>query len=236
MRKLWQKRWADFVHLLFPEHCVACQSILVEGEQHLCLQCQMTLNYTHFHTKKENPLWQKLNAHIPTEFAAAYLYFQKKGKTQSILHSIKYLQKPEIATYIGRHYGAILKETAFAQHWDCIIPIPLHKSKLRKRGYNQSTHFAQGLSESLAIPFYENIIGRKKATETQTQKNKAERWTNVEDVFEIENPDFLDQKHILLVDDVITTGATLLSCAQAISTHSQTSKISIATIATAENF
>jgi ComF family protein len=139
--------------------------------------------------------------------------FSKSGRVQHLLHELKYNDHPEIGIVLGRVYGDKLMTFGYAQDFEVIIPVPLHPSRLRKRGYNQSAKFAEGLSEKLAIPFSDQIMSRKLKTETQTRKSKLHRWENMDEVFKVDNPSEIEGKSILLVDDVITTGSTLEACA-----------------------
>jgi len=154
---------------------------------------------------------QKLAGSVSFKYLLAYLHFHKKGVVQKVMHQLKYNHMEEIGTMLGRWYGHDLLLNGFKDEFDMVIPVPLHPSKERKRGYNQSEAFAKGLSEVLKMEVY---LGLKRVTptETQTRKSRSERLKNVEDVFEVTKDASLEGKHILLVDDVITTGATLLTC------------------------
>ncbi|WP_336246174.1 ComF family protein [Cognataquiflexum nitidum] len=144
--------------------------------------------------------------------AMSFLRFSKKGASQSLLHQLKYKNKPEIGIELGRLYGNILRQSGFSQNWDHIVPVPLHPLKKKKRGYNQSEQFAKGLSEALNIPVALSLI-RVQFTETQTRKSRMERIENVAEVFDVDSLDEIKGKRLLLVDDVMTTGATLITCA-----------------------
>lgn len=144
--------------------------------------------------------------------AMSFLRFSKKGASQSLLHQLKYKNKPEIGIELGRLYGNILHENGFGKNWDQITPVPLHPLKQKKRGYNQSEQFAKGLSESLGIPVVLSLI-RVQFTETQTKKSRMERIENVAEVFDVDPKNEVIGQRLLLVDDVMTTGATLITCA-----------------------
>ncbi|HLT08850.1 MAG TPA: ComF family protein [Cyclobacteriaceae bacterium] len=170
------------------------------------------LPVTHYHLRPEdNDLKSKLLGLTDVRKVMSFLRFTKRGVSQKILHQLKYKNKPELGNLLGRIYGRTLSET-FGPAWDMVVPVPLHALKYKKRGYNQSERFAQGLSESLNIPVV-NRLHRTKFTTTQTNKSRWQRWENVEAVFEVSSPAEVAAKDILLVDDVMTTGATLAACA-----------------------
>ncbi len=222
----------DFVGLLFPNHCEACEKPLGKGEDILCLFCQYELPQTNYHLEKGNPSEKLFWGRVNVERAAGLYFFHTKTKIQHLMHKIKYQGKKEVAHKLGRIYGSALSGTDFASGIDLIVPVPLHEKKKRKRGYNQSDYFAMGLSESMDIQWSANILRRNVYTETQTGKTRFERWGNVENVFEVRNLKAIEGKHILLVDDVITTGATLEACTEAL-LQAEGAKVSIASIAVA---
>ena len=160
----------------------------------------------------DNDLTEKLKGLTQINKAMAFLRFTKEGMSQKILHKLKYRNKPQIGIKLGNLYGQELFKTGFAEDWDLIIPVPLHPMKQRRRGYNQSEEFAKGLSEAMNIPWKPLLI-REKFTETQTKKSRIQRMSNVEDVFKVNTQESPNGLKILLVDDVITTGATLCACA-----------------------
>lgn len=162
---------------------------------------------TGFWKQKDNPVEKLLWGRAKIEHASAFLFFEKGSSVQNIFHHFKYRGKKEIGYLLGRMYASKLKDSFFSEI-DLIIPVPLHKKKLRKRGYNQSLIISQGLSEILEKPVNNTTLSRKKFTSTQTKKSRYDRWLNVKDIFSVENESLLENKHILLVDDIITTGAT----------------------------
>jgi ComF family protein len=204
----------DFLSLFFPQYCRGCSGPLVKGEDILCTGCLTDLPKTHYHTRFENPVSSKLAGRLPIRHGWAFLRFQKGGAVQHLLHQLKYNNCPEIGEKLGKAYGRELAMASMDREFDLIIPVPLHRARLRHRGYNQSAHFAKGLSEALQIAWDESISIRTQATATQTRKSRAERWENVQNVFSISTLVDVKQKRILLVDDVITTGATLEACGQ----------------------
>jgi len=175
---------------------------------------------------------QKFYGRIKVEYAIAYLHFHKEGITQQILHNLKYRNQPEAGIKLGEWFGLDLIKSGLADTWEVVIPIPLHRSKEKRRGYNQSNYIAEGLGNALGIPNSFETIIRNKKSETQTNKSKQERWENVEGIFEIKKPQTVRGKHVLLVDDVVTTGATLESCGHAI-LSAGAGRLSMATLAIA---
>lgn len=222
--------FADFLALFFPHVCVACSEGLAAGEEILCSKCLMDLPRAKYAERTDNPILEKFAGRLPLTHAAALLIFRKKGIAQKLLHQLKYKGNQEAGLQMGRILGKEIREAGWKT--DVIIPVPLHKHRLRQRGYNQSAVFAQGLSEEMGVPFWEDIIVRKKFTETQTKKNKISRWENVKNVFAAEQAGLLKNKHVLLADDVVTTGATLEACGLCIM-QSGCSALSIACIADA---
>jgi ComF family protein len=206
----------DFWAMIFPEFCVACQTPVVKGEGQVCTNCRYSLPFADYHLHPENEFTQKLATKLPLKYGLAYLKFTKSSRVQRILHALKYEGNQEIGELLGYWYGNILKESQFEGVFDVIIPVPLHPSKLRKRGYNQSDCIAKGLSEGLGVKWSSEILVRTKATESQTKKSRMERWFNVSQIFAVTKPQLIDNQHILLIDDVVTTGATLEACWQAL--------------------
>jgi ComF family protein len=203
----------DFLALVFPKTCCLCKRSLFDFENQLCKICIANLPIADYHLRPQNnDLVVKIMGLTHPNLVMSFLRFTKKGISQSLLHQLKYKNKPEIGTELGRIYGSILHSVNLQNNWDEITPVPLHYLKQKRRGYNQSEQFANGLSESLGIPV--NIsLERVQFTETQTRKSRIERIENVSEVFAVKRDSKLAGKRILLVDDVMTTGATLVSCA-----------------------
>jgi ComF family protein len=222
----------DFIALFYPRICVACHTSLVKGEDVLCTSCLVQLPKTAYHRDHENPVRNRLAGRLPLAFASAFLKFRKGGLVQSLLHELKYNNRPEIGVRMGHLYGVELMESGLDASFDVIVPVPLHASRMRRRGYNQSAKFAEGLSEALNIGWEESISLRLEATNTQTRKGRADRWSNVKDAFSIGDIEKVNGKRVLLVDDVITTGATLEACGSHL-IESGCSSLSIACIAEA---
>lgn len=203
---------ADFIALFYPRCCVACHRPLAKGEEVLCTRCLVQLPKTAYHRFQDNPVMNRLAGRLPLSFASAFLKFRKGGLVQSLLHELKYNNRPEIGIRIGHLYGMELKDQGCEDTFDLIVPVPLHASRMRKRGYNQSAKFAEGLAESLDLPWTDSISLRRDATSTQTRKGRVDRWNNVKDAFSVGAVELVTDKRILLVDDVITTGATIEAC------------------------
>jgi ComF family protein len=187
---------------------------------------------TDFHLNDENSLRQRITGRIDVRYALGLFKFSKSGSIQHLLHALKYKNQPDIGVMLGKVYAQKLKEASKPFGFDLIVPVPLHVSRLRKRGYNQSSKFAEGLSEILNVPHCETLLFRKAKTGTQTRKSKLNRWENMKDVFSCSEKQLPGSTHILLVDDVITTGATIEACVVALQDHGF-KKISIACIAVA---
>lgn len=222
----------DIINLFFPNTCQGCADELLGNENTICTKCLYELPLTNFIYSNENPVAQKFWGRVFIHYAASYYYFHKGSRLQSLMHNLKYKKKTEIGQILGTIAGNELKNTRF-EEIDIIAAIPLHISKLRKRGYNQSDYIAEGIAKGMNKPFIKDSIKRLVNTSTQTKKSRFERWENVSDVFAIDNPEIFKNKHILLVDDVLTTGATMESCGQAISKIEGT-KVSIFTLAYAD--
>ncbi|WP_299818370.1 ComF family protein [uncultured Pontibacter sp.] len=206
----------DLLSLLFPESCYACDGAMARGEKYICTNCNIKLPYTDYHlhgATELNPLQRRFWGKVQVRYAFAYLLFMPKGRVQRILHKLKYKGAKELGEHLGHRYGAILAEHQYAEQFDLIVSVPLHKYKMRRRGYNQSDCFSRGISESMKLPYKPDALLRTIDTSTQTRKNRLDRWHNVEQVFQVKASESIKGKRILLVDDVLTTGATLEACA-----------------------
>lgn len=202
----------DFVSLIYPKFCNACQNSLVKGEEIICTHCLLDLPRTNYHFNTDNPLMTRFRGRLELAHALAYLKFKKKSKVQHLLHALKYYGCTEIGYKLGLMYGEELKRTGISLQYDLITSVPLHASRLRQRGYNQSDEWARGISETTKIPFRNDLLVRKLKTKTQTKRSKLGRWENVSEVFELKAKGSIEGKRILLVDDVVTTGSTIESC------------------------
>lgn len=203
----------DFLALVFPKTCCVCKRSLFDFENQLCKVCIGTLPITNYHLHPQNnDLVVKVMGLTKPNLVMSFLRFTKHGMSQKLLHQLKYKNKPEVGVELGTIYGHLLKKHDFGSHWDMVVPVPLHPQKQRRRGYNQSEQFARGIAEVLEITMVQGLI-RTQFTETQTKKSRMERIMNVSEVFSANSEIELGDKRILLVDDVMTTGATLTSCA-----------------------
>lgn len=218
--------------LLFPRLCVVCGDKLIEQEQWICLHCLHHIPRTNFHLEPENRVAQMFYGRVQVEFATSFFYFSKGSQYQSLLHNLKYKGMKELGAEIGKHFGIDLLQSPGFSSVDLICPVPLHPSKEKKRGYNQSWWIASGIAHQMQKELSDDNLKRVTATETQTRKSRFARWKNVEGIFELSDPEAFSGKHILLVDDVVTTGSTLEACTSSILAKTN-ARVSIATLATA---
>jgi ComF family protein len=226
-------KWiGDFISLVFPRICAACGNSLWKHEEIICQSCEFHLPKTNFHFSDENPVTKMFWGRADLVSGAAFLYFNKGNKVQLLVHQLKYNGRKDIGVFLGMLYGQTLKYAPSFNSADVIVPVPLHKKKYMKRGYNQSEQFGVGLGSVMSIPLNRHLLVRTKATETQTRKSRFSRYQNVREIFLVNQPENWRGKHLLLVDDVITTGATMESCIEALRVIPEV-KISIAGIATA---
>ncbi len=222
----------DFISLVYPKICAACGNSLWVHEKVICTFCEFHLPKTNYHQIPDNPISKLFLGRVNIYSASAYLFFHKGSNVQQLVHQLKYKGRKDVGVYLGNSYGKALLQSSLFIESDLIIPVPLHPKKLMKRGYNQSDQFGIGLSESMKIPMNNQVLIRCRANETQTKKARFKRWENVDNLFMVKDPGTLKGKRILLVDDVITTGATLESCINALSVIPEI-RISIAAIAAA---
>jgi len=219
----------NFVDLFYPRICPACGMSLMYGEKVICTECLIHLPKSNYHNFEDNPVAKVFWGRVQLGFATAFYVFEKGSKYQKLIHKMKYKGQKEIGTELGKMFGEDLKSTSF-QSVDNLIPVPLHPKKLKKRGFNQAELIANGLGESMNKPIDIQSLTRIVANPTQTRKNRIERWQNVSGIFEVKNPENMHNKHLLLVDDVLTTGATLEACVNAFS-EIPGIKVSIAVLA-----
>jgi ComF family protein len=203
----------SLLHLFFPYRCCGCGTDLISEDILFCIHCQADLPLTQFEFFSSNPIEKIFWGRTDIQAASAFLYFTGGSSVQHSLHLLKYRGRKEIGIYFGKRIGAALIESNRFTDCEVIVPLPLFSSREKKRGYNQATMIAEGITQKLKIPVVNDAIFRIKKTETQTHKSRVERWKNMESTFEIGNSGKIMGKHILLVDDVITTGASLEACA-----------------------
>ncbi len=215
--------------LFYPRFCPACREPLQVHEEQLCLTCYQTLPQTDFLSNRENPMEKAFWGRLPIEKAAAFLYFTKEGKAQQLMHEVKYRGQWELGRYLGQLFGLQMVSTGFSDDVDMVIPVPLHPEKLKKRGYNQAAAFGEGVSEATRIPMRQDVLIRREASATQTRKGRYDRWENVSTIFSLDQPPAEEHAHVLLLDDVLTTGATLEASGHTLRSSSSVS-ISVATL------
>jgi len=226
----------SLTHLFYPHLCEGCSKPLLINEKVLCIGCSLEIPETPYHAIENNETALRFAGRVPFVSATSYAYFTNDGLLQHLVHGLKYKNKKETGYYLGQKFATSLLSTAYQReeaNWassiDMIIPVPLHKKKQAKRGYNQSMLIAEGMSKVLNIPATEKLLIRARDTESQTHKTRAERVNNMAEAFQVTDNTQLTGKHILLCDDVLTTGATMEACALALM-NVKDIKISICTI------
>jgi ComF family protein len=207
----------NIINLFYPKVCLGCNSLLLSSENVICTRCRHEIPMTLHHLNIENEAFKKFYGKIPVEFAATFIYFHKKGIVQQLIHNLKYKGHEEIGTVLADWYSQDLKSIEILETIDEIIPVPLHKRKMRERGYNQVTSFGKTLATNLNVPFNETLLIRTKYSKTQTRKNLLNRIdVNNETLFDVKFDSKDHNKHFLLIDDVLTTGSTLEACGKAL--------------------
>lgn len=215
--------------LFFPDVCVVCGEELLENETGICLGCIFKLPRTNNFNKKDNSAEKLMAGRIPFERIATFCVYADGGKLKPLIHHLKYYNRKDIGLLLGKLFGKDLLGSDFLKSVDLIVPVPLHPKKEKERGYNQAEQIAKGISEVVDLPISTDVLIRKVHNPTQTKRTKTERWLNVKGIFSVVNPDMYESKHILLVDDVLTTGSTVEACGVALQ-DCENIKISIATI------
>jgi len=220
----------DIVYIFFPKVCLCCKEHLTNNEATICIKCRHDLPLTNFSVEANNLVEKSFYGRILVENATALFYFLKKGKVQQLIHELKYNKQQQVGNFIGNWLGDEIIESNRFKNIDYIVPVPLHRKKLKTRGYNQVTTFGESLAKKLTIEFNNNFLIKISSTKTQTKKLRLDRWKNVQELFIVQNKIDLENKHILLIDDIITTGATLEACSNAFN-NIKGLKISIACMA-----
>lgn len=206
----------DINTVLLPRVCFGCNAHLNRGEHLICTVCRNDLPLTEYTFNEENAVDRTFYGRINIKKASSFLFFAENGTVKNLLHNLKYKDRQEIGTFLGDWYGQVLKEDAGLNGIDFIVPVPLHSKKLSKRGYNQVTKFGECLACHLKVEFLENVLIKTANTKTQTKKGRISRWQGRSELFEVSNTDILRHKKVLLIDDVITTGATIEMCSRAL--------------------
>jgi ComF family protein len=207
--KTLKKYWNALLDIFYPEICQACAGQLVGNETIICTKCQVSLPRTHSHLVEVPSLALKFAGKVPIKSVFSFLKFEKGSKVQRLLHTLKYKNKPEVGTFLGKLYGQELHQSGIS--FDLVVGVPLHARKFEQRGYNQADALSKGLAEGLGINWSDGVAIRQKFTESQTGKSRVERHENVAQIFSVSQPQLIQNKHIVVVDDVITTGATIES-------------------------
>jgi ComF family protein len=222
----------NLLNLFFPKVCYACNNLLGDNEKHICTSCRHNLPVTNYHFDNNEAIKKALYGRVKLELGTALLKFEKKGIVQQLLHNLKYKGQETIGKVLGEWLGNELKTIEGYKSIDLVIPVPIHKRKLKKRGYNQVEKFGLEIAKALKVEYIDTVLIKTTATKTQVFKKRIARWDNSNEVFTIQNNALIEGKHILLIDDIITTGATLESCAN-ILLKANNVKISVATMAIA---
>lgn len=225
-------KWiSDLLDFIFPRHCIVCGEILSSGEKDICVNCLVSLPLIEErHCAEVEKLFWGI---VPVERAASYMYYRKGSPYNRLLHYLKYKERPEVGVRLAVAAANEIAKDGFFDGIELIVPLPLSRKKLRQRGYNQCDYIAEGISQVTGIPVKKGCVQRTVANETQTHKSRDERWQNVKGIFAAKNIEVLRGRHILLVDDVLTTGATLASCATTLVAAG--CKVSVFTLACSNN-
>jgi len=202
----------NLFEIFYPKICLSCQEYLADQEELICVWCRHDLPLTNFCHEPENYLERSFYGRVPLAYATALFYFSKKGKVQQLTHTLKYQNQQKLGGLFGDWLGEDILESNRFHGLDCIVPVPLHKKKQSNRGYNQLSEFGKRLAEKLGIPFIENNLVKTYSSNSQTHKLRWERWKNVDEIFRVTQPDQFENKHLLLIDDIVTTGATIEAC------------------------
>ncbi len=221
----------DVSALFFPPRCPVCGGELPEGGRTVCTLCRITAPLTRFWERDDNPIVRRLWGQVPIERAAAFLWYVKGSGWQRLIHAFKYHGRWRLALEIGAWYGGCLARAGTFDAADVIVPVPLHWIRHLGRGYNQAEYLARGIAGALGKPVVTGCLRRRVNNPSQTRSRNEDRWTNVRDIFAVRRPERLAGLHILLVDDVFTSGSTLVSCAEALLRAVPGCRISMAVLA-----
>ncbi len=226
---------SDLWVLLFPPRCPVCGGLRSEGTRAVCTHCRMTAPLTHFWEEFDNPMTRRLWGLVPVVHASALLYFVEGGAWRESIHAFKYRGAWLLARDLGHWFGGYLADSGLYDDVQVVIPVPLHWRKRMQRGYNQAEYLAEGVAAELGVGVERGNLVRRRHNPAQARTAKSERWTNVEEIFAVRRPERLAGRHILLMDDVFTTGATIVSCADALLHSVPGCRISIATLAVSKH-
>lgn len=220
----------DLINLFYPQICNCCDKPLLKHEAVICTLCLHQLPLTGYHNDNENATKKVFEARLSLENATSLLYFGKKGLVQHLIHNLKYRKQEEVSAFLGRWLSEELTINSSFREVSCVVPVPLHQKKLKTRGFNQVAGFGKELAKNLNAHYIDDVLVKKSSSLTQTLKKRVGRWGMLEETFKIENQEKLEGLHILLVDDLVTTGATLEACGNKLLAIKDT-KLSIATMA-----
>ncbi len=222
----------DLLAVICPARCLGCGKVLDSKVDWLCIPCRAAMPSTHFHMQAENAMWSKIKALCPSVVnATGQYYFSHNSLWREVIHAIKYHRSWIAAYKLGYIYGCELKESPLYADIDVVVPIPLHWRRLLSRRYNQSELIARGIAAALGLKVDMRVVRRRRYNDSQVKQRKEKRWENVQGIFKVLDIKRLAGRHILLVDDVFTTGATMVSCIDAITLAEPTCRISVATLA-----
>lgn len=206
--------FSAFSHLLYPSLCFGCGDNEIGEHEFICTHCLSSLPYTEFEKIRNNPIEKLFWGRTNIKFACSTFYYVEQTPLQQLIHQVKYKDQQKLGIYLGTAMGNLLNPVFSENEVDLLIPMPLHPKKLKKRGYNQASLLCDGISKTTGRKYDEEVLVRTENTSTQTKKSRLERWENVHTVFSVNDSNKIRDKHILLVDDVITTGASTEACAQ----------------------
>lgn len=225
---------SEIKELFLPSVCPICGTPLREGEGAFCIVCRTLVPETGFCWRTANPLAQRLRDELPVAEASAFLWFVEGSDWQRAIHGFKYYGRWRTARDLGAWYGSRLAESGLYADTDCVVPVPLHRRRLLLRGYNQSDYIAEGIASRLGVPVLRGAVRRLRNNPSQTSRTAVERWENVLDLFSVAHPERLAGRHLLLVDDVVTTASTLVSCAEAVLRAVPDCRVSVAALAVSQ--
>ena len=224
---------ASILDVFFPKTCFSCLAVLDDFEVDICVSCRHDLPVTNFHDQHENEVFNLLKGRLDIENATTLFYFYKKGIVQHLMHQLKYKGRENIGIFAGKWLGAELADSELYKTIDVVIPVPLHKKRFQERGYNQVAKFSKEIALSLKANYVDDVLLKKTKTNTQVFKDKFKRWKDIQDTFHLsDHTAYLQGKHILLTDDIITTGATIETCGHLL-LNIKDVKLSVATMAIA---